>query len=66
MMHPTELLPVLTFRNPFPANTPVPVGVGGVVLVVVGGALPPLGRYLTPVAGHVDLVPSIVVFISTC
>lgn len=26
---------------------------------MVGGALPPLGRYLTPVAGQVDLVPSI-------
>lgn len=60
MMHPTELLPVLTFKNPLPSNTPVPVGAGGgLTLVVVGGALPPLGRYLTPVAGQVDLVPSI-------
>lgn len=58
MMHPTELLPVLTFRNPLPSNTPVPVGAGGLVVVVVGGGLPPLGRYLTPVAGQVDLVPS--------
>lgn len=68
MMHPTELPSVLTFRNPFPTNTPVCVGPGGLELVVVGGggALPPLGRYLTPVAGQVDLVPSVVAIISVC
>lgn len=68
MMHPTELPLVLTFKKPFPTNTPVSVGPGGLGPVVVGGggALPPLGRYLTPVVGQVDLVPSIVVTISVC
>lgn len=68
IMHPAELPPVLTFKKPLPTNTPVSVGPGGLGLVVVGGggALPLLGRYLTPVAGQVDLVPSIVVIISVC
>lgn len=70
MIHPAEVLPLLTFRYPFPENTPVPVGMDVEVLVVaevvVGVPLPPLGRYLIPLAAQVDLVPSITVVISMC
>ena len=59
-----ELDPLsLTLRYPFPLNgAAVPVG-AGLVAVPVGTlvvVLPPLplGKYLMPVAGHVDLVPS--------
>lgn len=60
IIHPIELLPVLTFKYPLPENTPVLVGAAVVVVVFVGVVLPPLGRYFTPLAAQVDLVPSII------
>lgn len=62
MMHPFEEPPEVTCKVPFPEIVPVPVGAGEVVVVVtrvvVALEVVPLGRYLIPVAGHVDFEPS--------
>lgn len=64
MMHPLVAPETCTLRYPFPLN-----GVPGALVLVLVGALPVvvvpvgvdpplLGRYLMPVAGQVDFVPS--------
>ena len=62
MMQPLVLPPEVTGRVPRPENGTPGVGFGGapveVIIVVDGGGTKPLGRYLTPVAGQLDLDPS--------
>ena len=61
MMQPSAFPPVVTCKVPFPLKG-VPVGLGSLPRAVVGGGGGggelDLGRYLTPVAGQVDLEPS--------
>lgn len=63
MMQPLTLPPEVTGNVPRPAKGTPGVGLGGAVVtvdkVVEGGVPPePLGRYLIPVAGQLDLAPS--------
>ncbi len=70
IIHPFATPPVRTLRYPFPAKGVPGAEVGDVVVVevtrvVVPGEDAPFGRYLTPVAGQVDFVPSIIVRVSS-
>lgn len=62
MMQPVALPPVVTCSVPLPLKgvpgVVVPVGVVPVVVAVVVGVVVVLGRYLMPVAGQEDLLPS--------
>ena len=61
MIHPSAFPPVVTCNVPLPENGVPGLVVGpdpAVVVVVVGGLVVPLGRYLIPVAGQEDLLPS--------
>ena len=62
MMQPVALPPVVTCRVPLPSKgapgVVVPVGAVPVVVAVVVGVVVVLGRYLMPVAGQEDLLPS--------
>lgn len=59
--------PVYAWRKPLPEKgAPVPVGAGApLVCVPLGVPEAYLTRYLTPVAGQVDLVPSAVLLVPT-
>ena len=57
--HPLFAPPVYACKNPFPENgSPVEVGFVVAQVVVGVGAAWYLGRYLIPVAGQLDLLPS--------
>lgn len=64
MMQPVGLEELVTWRVPLPEKGVPGEEVGGLVVVVVvvaggDGEVPDLGRYLTPVAGQLDLEPSV-------
>ena len=62
MMQPLFAPPSVTSRKPLPENgvpgAVVPVGAAVVVVVVVGLGEPVFGKYLIPVDGQSELVPT--------